>query len=58
MPVEGSKRENVVEIRLALQDIGVPKDILVTTPGDFACRKETVDTILAAREGKILYDRK
>ncbi len=45
MPVEGSKREKAVEIRLALQDIGVPKDIVVTTPGDFECHKEIVDTI-------------
>jgi predicted nucleotidyltransferase len=59
MPVLGSRRDAVVEIRVALHDIRVPKDIVVTTPEDFAWRKETVGTIEwpAAREGKLLYAR-
>ncbi len=59
MPVEGDKREKQLEIRLALHDIRVPKDILVTTPEDFQWRKEVVGTIErpAAREGKVLYVR-
>ncbi len=59
MPVKGSKREKGVEIGVALHDIRVPKDIIVTTPGAFEWRKEVVGTIErpAAREGKVLYAR-
>ena len=38
MPVEGSKREKQVEIRVALHEISVPKDIIVSTPEEFAWR--------------------
>jgi predicted nucleotidyltransferase len=60
MPVEGNKRAKQLEIRMALHDIRVPKDIIVTTPQDFAWRKETIGTIErpAAREGKVLYERR
>ena len=59
MPVDGSKREKAVEIGVALHDIRVPMDIIVTTPAEFAWRKEVVGTIErpAAREGKVLYAR-
>lgn len=59
MPVQGSKREKAVEIRVVLHDIRVPKDVIVTTPEEFAWRKEVVGTIErpAAREGKVLYVR-
>jgi predicted nucleotidyltransferase len=59
MPVEGSKRNKAIEIRVALHDIRVPKDIIVTTPEEFAWRKEVVGTIErpAAREGQVLYAR-
>jgi len=59
LPFLGSKREKQLEIRLALQSIRTPKDILVTTPEDFLWRKEIPGTIErpAAREGKILYAR-
>ena len=59
MPVSGSKREKQLEIRLALRQFQVPKDIIVTTPEDFAWRKEIPGTIErpAAREGKVLYAR-
>jgi predicted nucleotidyltransferase len=59
MPVEGSKRDKAVEIGVALHDIRVPKDIIVTTPEEFEWRKEVVGTIErpAAREGKLLYAR-
>lgn len=59
MPVEGSKREKQVEIRVALHDIPVPKDILISTPEEFAWRRNIVGTIEepAAREGKVLYAR-
>jgi predicted nucleotidyltransferase len=59
MPVEGSKRDKAIEIGIALKDVRVPKDIIVTTPEDFAWRKEIIGTIErpAAREGKTLYAR-
>ena len=59
MPFSGSKREKQVEIRLALQSIPIPKDIVVTTPEEFLWRKEIPGTIErpAAREGRVLYAR-
>ena len=59
MPVKGSRREKVVEIGVALHGFGVSKDIVVTTPEDFAWRKEIPGTIErpAALEGKVLYAR-
>lgn len=59
MPVKGSKRAKQVEIRLALHDIHLPKDIIVSTPEEFAWRRNVVGTIEepAAREGKVLYAR-
>jgi predicted nucleotidyltransferase len=59
MDYEGSVRDKELDIRLVLHDILVPKDIIVTSPEDFAWRKEVVGTIEwpAAREGKVLYAR-
>jgi predicted nucleotidyltransferase len=59
MDVKGSRLEKTVEIQLALREFLVPLDILVTTPEDFAWRKDVVGTIEwpAAREGKVLYAR-
>ncbi len=60
MRVNGSKREKAVEIGVALNDIPVPKDIIVTTPEDFEWRKEIPGTIErpAAREGRLVYARR
>lgn len=60
MPIEGSRRDTQIEIRMALRDFKVPKDILVTTPEDYAWRKNFAGTIErpAAREGRVLYARK
>src|SRR5260370_781395 len=57
MDVKGSRLEKGLEIHLALSEFLVPMDILVTTPEDFAWRKEVVGTIEcpAFREGKVLY---
>ncbi|HZF07368.1 MAG TPA: nucleotidyltransferase domain-containing protein [Thermoanaerobaculia bacterium] len=57
MPLAGSKREKQVEIRLALQSIHIPKDIVVTTPEEFLWRQELPGTIErpAAKEGRVLY---
>ena len=59
LSLAGSRHEKQVEIRLALRDILIPKDIVVTTPEDFLWRKEVPGTIErpAAREGKLLYVR-
>lgn len=59
MTVKGSKLDKAVEIGAALGDLPIPKDIIVSRPGEFAWRKEIVGTIEhpAAREGKVLYAR-
>lgn len=55
----GSKRAKQLEMRLALHDIPVQKDIILATPEEVARRREVVGTILrpALREGKVLYVR-
>ncbi len=55
-----SKREKQLEIRLALRDFRIPKDVIVSTPEEFAWRKDVVGTIEhpAVREGKVLYARR
>ena len=57
MPVAGSTFEKAIEIGVALHDIPIPKDIIVSRPEDFAWRKDIVGTIEwpAAHEGKVLY---
>jgi uncharacterized protein len=59
MPVTGSKREKQIEIRCALHDIRVAKDIIVATPDEVEKRRNIVGTIIrpALREGKVLYAR-
>jgi len=59
MPVEGSKRAKQLEIRAAVHDVHIPKDIIVSRPEEFQWRKEVVGTIEqpAAREGRTLYAR-
>lgn len=59
MPADGSVVELRLDIRAALHSIPVPVDIIVTTPEDFAWRKDLVGTIEwpATREGKVLYAR-
>lgn len=59
MPVSGSKREKRIEMRVALHDIAVPKDIILATPDEVARRRDIVGTIIrpALREGKVLYAR-
>ncbi len=59
LPLAGSKRAMQVEMRVALHDIHVPKDIIVATPEEIARRRNIVGTIIrpALREGKVLYAR-
>jgi predicted nucleotidyltransferase len=60
MPVAGSTFDKAVEIGVALHDIRVSKDIIVTRPEEFAWRKDIVGTIErpAFREGKVQYERR
>ena len=59
MPVEGSINDKRLEIRIALHDIGVAKDIALVTPEQVAKYRNVVGTIIhpALREGKVLYER-
>ncbi len=59
MDFEGSKLDMMVDLQGTVDPIVVRMDILVTTPKDFAWRKDVVGTIEwpACREGKVLYAR-
>jgi len=60
MQVEGSKFEKIVEIGVAIDDIPIPSDVIVTTPEDFEWRSKQAGTIErpAFLEGKVLYARR
>jgi len=53
------KRREVVEMRRALGDLPVSKDVIVTTPEEIDRRGDLVGTVLrpALREGRVLYER-
>ena len=59
MPVTGSKREKRIDMRVALNDIAVPKDIVLATPEEVARERDLVGSVIrpALREGKVLYAR-
>lgn len=59
LPQVTDKRKAAVEIRRALSDFSVAKDIIVTTPEEIVRRGDLVGTVLrpALREGKVLYER-
>jgi hypothetical protein len=59
MPVNGSKRERQLAVRIALHDIPYPKDIIVVTPEEWEKHKDIPGTIVrpARIEGKVLYER-
>lgn len=59
MPVNGSKRQQAVQIDLALEGIPIPIDLIVATPEEVEKHRETIGTIIreAIREGKVLYER-
>ena len=60
MPVTGSKREQRVRIRTALDGMGMAKDIVLATPEEVERDRNLVGTVIrpALREGKVLYDRR
>lgn len=59
MPVDGSKREKRIEIRLALHNIHIPKDIIVVTLGELEKYRNSAGTIIypALQEGRAIYER-
>ena len=59
MSVEGSKRQQAVQIDLALQGIPIPIDLIVVTPEEVEKYRDSIGTIIreAVREGKVLYER-
>ena len=59
LPNGTDKRDSAIEIRQALGDLPVCKDIVVATPEEVARRGHMVGTLLrsALREGKVLYER-
>lgn len=59
MPTGPAKREAQLDVRSALHDIRMPVDVIVSSPDEYAWRKDVVGTIEwpASREGKVLYAR-
>ena len=59
MVVEGSRRQKRLEIRLALHDWDVPKDVVVVTPMEYESQRDLPGTPVreARRGGRVLYDR-
>jgi predicted nucleotidyltransferase len=55
-----SRRRSAVEIRMALDDIVIPKDIIVVPPDEFERHRDTIGTLAypAVREGRVLHDRR
>ncbi|MBM4046912.1 MAG: nucleotidyltransferase domain-containing protein [Planctomycetes bacterium] len=59
LPEVADKRAAAIQMRRALGDMPVSKDIVVTTPDEIARRGDMVGSVLrrALREGKVLYER-
>jgi len=59
METKEMPHKRAVPIRRILKDIGIPKDIIVKTPGEFERFKDIVGTISypAAHRGRLLYER-
>lgn len=60
MSVKRSKAEQELAILRELRGYSMPKDVVVTTPEDFAWRKAIPGTIErpAFREGRLVYERR
>ncbi len=60
LPLRGSKRAKQIEMRMALRDIPIPKDIVVVTPEEVTRQRHIVGTLIkpALQEGKVLYVRR
>ena len=59
LPEVDDARRAAIEIRRALADFPVAKDVIVTTPEEIARRGDVVGSILrpALREGIVVYER-
>jgi uncharacterized protein len=59
MPVNGSKRQQAVQMDLALEGIPIPIDLIVVTPDEIEKYGDMTGTIIreAMCEGKVLYER-
>lgn len=59
LPGPLSKKEQTIEVRLALRGVGVAKDVFLATPEEVEAHKDLAGTLVypALREGKVLYER-
>jgi len=59
LPEVSERRQEVVDMRVALADLPLPKDVIVTTPEEIRRRGHLVGTVLrpALREGRVMYER-
>jgi predicted nucleotidyltransferase len=59
MPAPVDRRQAAIDMRRALQDLPISKDIIVATPDDLASRGNLIGTVLstALREGRVLFER-
>jgi predicted nucleotidyltransferase len=59
MSVTGSKRQQAVQIDMALTGILLPADIIVITPEELQRQRDSIGSIIrqAVQEGQVLYDR-
>jgi len=59
MRVNGSKRQQAVQMDLALEGIPIPIDLIVVTPEEVEKYCNAAGTVIreAVREGKVLYER-
>ena len=59
MPFFGSKRAKQLELRMAVYDVAVPKDIILVSPDEIAERRNVPGTVIqpAMQEGQVIYAR-
>jgi len=59
MNVAGSKRQQAIEIDLALEGIPIPIEVIVVTPEEVEKYRDCIGSIIreALREGKTVYER-
>jgi uncharacterized protein len=59
LPEAPDKRQTAIAIRRALNDLPIPKDVIVTTPDEIKRRGHVVGSVLrsALREGRVIYER-
>ena len=59
MPDPADRRALAIEMRRALSDLPVAKDVVVSTPAELARRGNMIGSVLriALNEGKVLFER-